>query len=46
MSNRALRVMEEESPGKHKLKAQFVELRARGLSYAKIAKRRKVAKGN
>ena len=40
------KVMEEEPPGKQKLKAQFVELRARGLSYSKIAKRLKVADGN
>jgi hypothetical protein len=39
-----MKVMEGEFPGKHELKSQFVELRARGLSYAKIAKRLKVAK--
>jgi hypothetical protein len=27
--------------GKHELKAQFVELRARGLSYANLAKKLK-----
>jgi hypothetical protein len=32
--------------GKHQLKAWFVELRARGLSYAKIAKSLKVADGD
>jgi len=31
--------------GKAELKAQFVELRAKGYSYARIAKRLKVAKG-
>ena len=45
MANRALKVMEEESPGKHELKAQFVELRARGIC-SKIAKRFKLANGN
>ena len=30
--------------GKHESKNQFVELRARGLSYASIAKKLKVAK--
>ncbi len=35
--------MEEEPPGRHEFKAQFVELRARGLSYAKIAKKLKMA---
>lgn len=44
MTTRALKVMEDEPSGKHELKAQFVELRARGLSYAKIASRLKVAK--
>jgi hypothetical protein len=44
MTTRAMRVMEDETPGKHELKAKFVGLRARGLSYAKIAKRLKVAK--
>ena len=34
MTTGAVKVMEEEPPGKHELKAQFVELRARGLSYA------------
>ncbi len=29
-----------EEPGKAELKAQFIELRAKGYSYAKIAKRR------
>jgi hypothetical protein len=41
MTTRALKVMEEEPPGRHELKAQFVGLRARGLSYAKIAKKLK-----
>ena len=40
-----MRVIGDESPGRHELKAQFVELRDRGLSYAKIAKRLKVADG-
>ena len=31
---------------KHELKAQFVGLRARGLSYASIAKKLKVADKN
>jgi len=44
MTTRPLRVMEEEPPGKHGLKTQFLELRARGLSWAKITKRPKVAK--
>jgi hypothetical protein len=35
MTTRALKVMEEEYPGKHELKAQFVELRVRGLFYVK-----------
>jgi len=30
MTTRALKVMEEEPPGKRELKAQFVGLRARG----------------
>jgi len=46
MTTRALKVMEDESPGKHELKAQFVELRARGLSNSKITKMLKVADGN
>ena len=33
-----------EDQGKLELKAQFVELRAKGLSYAKIAKKLKVSK--
>jgi len=44
MTTRALKVMEEEPPGKHELKTQFVELRAGGLSWAKITKMLKVAK--
>jgi transcriptional regulator with XRE-family HTH domain len=40
-----LKVMRKGSAlGKQELKAQFVELRARGLSYAKIAKKLKVSK--
>ena len=31
-------------PGKAELKAEFIELRAKGLSYAKIAKRLKVSR--
>jgi hypothetical protein len=46
MTTRALKVMEDEPPGKHELKAQFVELRARDLSYCKIAHMLKVADGN
>ena len=39
--------MEGEPPaGRHELKAQFVELRTRGISYSNIAKRLKVANGN
>jgi len=38
--------MEMTEQGRHELNAQFVELRARGLSYAKRAKRLKVADGN
>jgi len=38
--------MEMTDQGRHELKAQFVGLRARGLSYAKIANRLKVADGN
>ena len=34
-----------EKPGKLELKSQFVELRAKGYSYAKIAKRLKLSKG-
>jgi hypothetical protein len=41
-----IKIMEEESPGRHELKAQFVELRARGFSYAKISNMLKVADGN
>jgi transposase len=44
MATGALKVMAGEPPGRHELKAQFVELRARGLSYTKIAKKLKVAK--
>lgn len=33
-----------EEPGKAELKAQFIELRAKGLSYAKIAKRLKLSR--
>ena len=33
-----------EAPGKSELKDQFIELRAKGLSYAKIAKKLKVSK--
>ena len=33
-----------EEQGRHELKTQFVELRAGGLSWAKITKRLKVAK--
>jgi len=43
MTTGALKVM-GGTPGRHELKAQFVELRAGGLSYAKIAKKLKVAK--
>jgi hypothetical protein len=46
MTTRAMRIIEEEPPGRYELKAHFVELRVRGLSYAKIAKRLKVADGN
>ncbi len=35
---------EQDEAGKLELKDQFVELRARGLSYAKIAKKLRVAK--
>ena len=38
--------MEMTELGRHELKAQFVELRARGLSYSKIAKMLKVADRN
>lgn len=37
--------MQSEDIGKHELKARFVELRAKGLSYSKLAKRLKVGKG-
>ena len=35
----------EKEPGKAEVKAQFVELRAKGYSYARIAKRLRVSKG-
>ena len=38
--------MEMTELGRHELKAQFVELRARGFSYAKIANPLNVADGN
>jgi hypothetical protein len=41
-----LKVMEDEPPGKHELKTQFVELRTRGVSSVKRAKSLKVADGN
>jgi orotate phosphoribosyltransferase-like protein len=44
MTTRALKIMEDEFPGRQELRAKFVELRARGLSYAKIANKLKVAK--
>ena len=40
--SRALTIQEEG--GREELKAQFIELRAKGLSYQKIAKRLKVSK--
>jgi hypothetical protein len=43
MTTGALRVMEEEPPGRNELKLKFVELRARGLSYAAMAKKLKMA---
>ena len=33
-----------DTPGRHELKTQFIELRAKGLSYQKISKRLKVSK--
>jgi hypothetical protein len=38
------KLLTKESLGKQELKTQFVELRTRGLSYSKIAKRLKVSK--
>jgi len=38
--------MEMTDQGRHELKAQFVELRARGLSNSKITKMLQVADGN
>ena len=46
MYNKVMRVIGDESPGRHELKAQLVELRAGGISYSKISKRLKVADGN
>ena len=43
MTTRAMRVIESEPPGRHELKAQFVELGAKSLSYAAIAKKLKMA---
>ncbi len=40
--NSSLKVLDD--PGKVELKSQFIELRAKGLSYAKIARRLKVSK--
>ena len=40
----ALEFLPGEEPGKAELKAEFIELRAKGLSYAKIAKRLKVSR--
>jgi hypothetical protein len=46
MYNKVRRVIGDESPRRRELKAQFVDLRARGISYSNIAKRLKVANGN
>jgi hypothetical protein len=46
MATGSLKVIEEEPPGKHELKTQFVEPKARCISYPKIAKMLKVADGN
>jgi hypothetical protein len=46
MTTRAMRVMEDEPPGKHELKAQFDKLRAKGLSSVKIVKTLKLADRN
>jgi len=40
----SLQLLPREEPGKAELKAQFIELRAKGLSYAKIAKRLKLSR--
>ena len=40
----ALEFLPAEEPGKAELKEQFIELRAKGLSYAKIAKRMKLSR--
>ncbi len=40
----ALELLPAEEPGKAELKAQFIELRAKGLSYAKIARRLKLSR--
>jgi transcriptional regulator with XRE-family HTH domain len=40
----ALQLLPAEEPGKAELKEQFIELRAKGLSYAKIARRMKLSR--
>ena len=40
----ALEFLPAEEPGKAELKEQFIELRAKGLSYAKIARRMKLSR--
>lgn len=40
--NSSLKVLED--PGKTEIKSQFIELRAKGLSYAKIARKLNVSK--
>jgi intein-encoded DNA endonuclease-like protein len=39
-----LRLLPEDEPGKAELKAEFIELRARGFSYVKIARRMKLSR--
>jgi len=41
--NLSLSVLEED-PGKQELKFQFIELRAKGWSYARISRKLKVSK--
>ena len=44
MTQEALSLIAQEQPGKKELKAQLVELRAKGWSYVRIAKKLKVSK--
>lgn len=44
MAATALQIIGDEQPGRYELRAQFIELRARGFSYARIAKQLRVSK--